>query len=141
MNYLKRFNENQSEDGIINDIREMLLDVSDEGYKVEVSKVGSTIQIGIMKGSLYDTIVLDGDLEFALKRIMMFFELEKIRVLYVYSQHHGENSVWLWRDGRIVFIPRGYVSSPDLAQEQSEEILRRKGVLQMRVLIQLKDIN
>lgn len=140
MNYLKRFNENQSEDGIINDIREMLLEVSDEGYKVEVSKVGSTIHIGIMKGSLYDTVVLDGDLEFALKRIMMFYDLEKIRVLYVSSPHFGENSAWLWRDGRIVFIPRGYLASPDLAQEQAVEVLRRKGVLQMRFLIQLRDI-
>lgn len=140
MNYLKRFDENQSEDGIINDIREMLLEVSDEGYKVEVAKVGSSIQIGIMRGSLYDTIVLSGDLDFCIKRIMMSYGLEKIRVLYISSPHFGENSAWVWGNGRIVFIPRGYVASPDIAQEQAESFLRRKGVLQLKFLIQLKDM-
>lgn len=140
MKYLKRFNENQSIDVLLGEIREMLLEVQDLGYKVEVGKVGSTIHIGIMRGQLYDSVVLDGDLDFALKRIMMFYDLEKIRIVFVTQPGSGEKSVWFWRDGRILFIPRGYVASPDKVQEQVEESLRRRGVSQMRVMIPLKDI-
>lgn len=139
MKHLKKFNESSSIEDIVTEIKDMLLEVSDMGFGVEVSQVGQTIHIGVLKRGHFDLIVLDGEVESCLQRIMLHFDLEKLRIAYIGVRGFGEDAVWFWRGGRIAFIPIRYVTSPDIAQQAAERKLRKEGVFQLRVTIPIKD--